>query len=712
VESFELVLILFVCIIASSVLDQVVQRGMLPLIQIAVGLVVALIVPHASHIEIDPELFLVLFIAPLLFNEARESSKMHLWQNRWSILSLAIGLVLASVLVVGYALHGLVPSIPLAAAFALGAALGPTDAAAVNALASSVSLSKRQETLLSGESLINDASGVVSFQFAIAAAVTGAFSAAEALREFGLLFVGGIVVGAALGFAARTLIVTLRQRGLESTMVHVLYEVVTPLVLFLVAEEVGVSGILAVVAGGIVMAQRANRLSSTDDARKRMVSDSVWELIVFLVNGSVFVLLGMQLPLAMSATVTSASPLFLVGVVLVITALLVAVRFVWVSAMELIDRARSGDRGRTVDAALHDALVTTLAGPKGAVTLSIILTIPLVTDTGAFPERDLIIFLTAGTILATLLLAVFALPRLAPNDTSAEVDPDAVRRGAIRVLEATIAELREHVAENTHPEYEPATRLTIAHYRTRLARERFSREGCGDIMLDLVNEVLRLQQERADELQSQVLEVCRTTEIAPYYDALRSIRRSIGYFDSAENVGARFHTTRGRLALAWHDLKRRYGGLRTEQDAAVYYDTCIFAIELERVAIEFCTQTAAADEGRRGHIAGILLEEHYAAFESLLGRINYQREDADTTAYDPTTGMPDLAFHRSLPEGLAESFKKQFRMASEYADMVDASALTIELDHIRRMAQEGALDDAVARQLRENVYVLQMSLEE
>ena len=154
-EVLELALIVLACVIGSAVLCQIVPRLSLPLVQIAVGAVVALAVPAVRDVSISSELFLVLFIAPLLFNEARETNPRDLWENKGSILSLAVGLVLLTVLVVGFVLNWFVPSIPLAAAFACAAALAPTDAAAVGALASSVSLKRRQSTLLSGESLIN-----------------------------------------------------------------------------------------------------------------------------------------------------------------------------------------------------------------------------------------------------------------------------------------------------------------------------------------------------------------------------------------------------------------------------------------------------------------------------------------------------------------------------------------------------------------------------
>ncbi len=173
-ELFALILIILACVMFTSVLDQLIPHLSLPLIQIAAGLIVALIYPSLGGVNIDSELFLVLFIAPLLYRDSREVSRVTLWNNKWSILSMAIPLVIATVVATGFVLHQIIPSIQLAAAFACAAALGPTDAAAVSAMGSTIHLSERQSILLSGEALINDASGVVSFQFAIAAALTGA----------------------------------------------------------------------------------------------------------------------------------------------------------------------------------------------------------------------------------------------------------------------------------------------------------------------------------------------------------------------------------------------------------------------------------------------------------------------------------------------------------------------------------------------------------
>ena len=709
-EAFELVLILLACVIASAVIEPLLKRLALPLVQILVGFLAALALPEVAHVSIDPELFLVLFIAPLLFNEAREASNRTLWSNKASILSLAIGLVLVTVLIVGFALNVMVPSIPLAAAFACGAALGPTDAAAVGALGSTIKLSVRQKTLLSGESLINDASGVVSFEFAILAATTGAFSAADAGGAFAVLFLGGILFGLAVGFLAFAMMTGVRRRGFENTTVHVLYEVFTPFAVFLASETIGVSGIIAVVAAGMVMGRDVPRLASSSLVKQQMISEGFWEIIVFLINGVIFVLLGMQLPQAMSPTLASDfSVPKLVGIILVMTLLVEGTRFVWVSVMELYHRDPvTGMRGVVrPGATIRDALVTTIAGPKGAVTLSIIFTIPYIMPDGAlFPNRDLIIFLTAGTILCTLLVANIFLPLVAPKP-EVGVDEVEMRRATIAVLDGVVKQLRATVRENEGSEYEPAMRLTIARYRTRLARERLQMEGCGDVMSDLVAEVLRLQQQRANEilLDSQGKSRFPIEDAAPYYAMLRGIRSSIGYFDNAEKVGSKHRGLRGALALLRQRIKPTV--ITDEKTERIYYDTCRFAIDLEHVAVDYLDSVVANEEGQRAEVAATLAAEHRSSLDSLWARINYGQ------AEDLREDVPiELAVGSEMPEGMQPTFGEQFAHAHHYADEVDAAALELELDEIRRLQMEGVISREVAGKLREEVYVFQMQLGE
>ena len=380
-ESVLPVVLMLAAVLVSSIVAQIFPKAPASLVQIALGVALAMS-PAPVTISLDPDFFLIFFIAPLLYWDAMEADKKALWRQRRPVLALALGLVLLIVLVVGFFTHALVPSIPLAAAFALGAALGPTDAVAVTTLGKRLSIDKNHKMLLQGECLLNDASGVVSFQFAIAALVTGTFSVVDAGLSLAWSFVGGIVLGALLAGAKGLIINYVRRTGLEDVTFHVLVQVLTPFAFYFIAEELGVSGILAVVAAGIVDSFNTRALMPST-ARLNIVSTSVWKVVSFALNGMCFVLLGTLLPNATARTWASSYPneTLILDVVL-ITVVLIAARFVWCLGMERVRVREDGKRHKIDGKAAKDALLLTLAGPKGAVTLSICLTIPRVVGTG------------------------------------------------------------------------------------------------------------------------------------------------------------------------------------------------------------------------------------------------------------------------------------------------------------------------------------------
>ena len=337
-EALTLGLLLLAAVLASSLIDQIIPRISLPLIQIAIGLVIALVAGGDVKVTLDPELFLVMFIAPLLYDEAKHADKQALWRERQPVLSLAIGLVVATTLVIGFLLHAFVPSIPLAAAFALGAALGPTDAVAVSSLSKSVDIPKRQASMLKGELLLNDASGIVSFQFAIAAVLTGSFSLVNASVDFLVEFVGGLLLGVVLGLIGNGVVRRARSIGVENTNFHVLFEVLIPFLIYLVADVCHVSGVIAVVVAGLINVTSPKGVIGPSVSRMNIVSGSVWHVLTYALNGIVFVLLGTQLPLAMQETwenvrITNST---LVLLVLGLTFVLLATRFLWVLVMDLV----------------------------------------------------------------------------------------------------------------------------------------------------------------------------------------------------------------------------------------------------------------------------------------------------------------------------------------------------------------------------------------
>lgn len=765
-ETFEFVLIVLTCVAASSVIDKFVNVS-IPVIQVVIGLLVALVLPSVQEVHLESELFMLLFIAPLLFNETRETNIRALLLNLNSILSLAIALVVVSVLSVGYALHLMVPSIPLAAAFALASALGPTDAATVTALKSNIHLTHRQQTLLSGESLINDASGVVAFQFSVAAAVTGAFSLVDAAGSFTVLFVGGVAMGIVTGFAFSAINAMLGRLGYEDTVANVLYEVLTPFLVYLLAETFHVSGVLAVVAAGLVIALPRRRSNKALFARQKLVSDSTWKVISFLINGTIFVFLGMQLPLAvLPGTNGGLNILQILGIVVVITLFMHGVRFAWLYALETYKLHKGGHLCTGKDAVdgenklagsspdgekpdqplaelgseqtseqlldqpkptcaikpisitsaevIKNVLVTTIAGAKGAVTLSIILTLPLTTQSGAaFPQRDLLITIAAGVILATLLLADNLLPVLSKSPEADSDLPERLHKGEIAVLEATIGELRSMLqSENAKAKYLPALRLTITRYTNRLFASRITVPGSGELVKKLVLHETEVQQKCLEELRERHIKTHNPIPWDQIVDDITSIRRSVGYYGPIANIAATTNH-RSRIAVALHELKLAAqriidGEIRHLEDAdQSYYQACLYALEMEYAELDDLERIANGDDEELAVIASNLMIDHESAIESIWGRININDEHDSSTTQVSYLLPYNLSSHKMSPH-----FRQQIADARKYADDVAENALRIELDQISRLQFEGVIDREVAARLRENVYYLQMTLSE
>lgn len=744
-ETFEFVLIVLTCVAASSVIDKFVNVS-IPVIQVIIGLLVALILPSVQEIHLESELFMLLFIAPLLFNETRETSIRALLLNLNSILSLAIALVVVSVLSVGYALHLMIPSIPLAAAFALASALGPTDAATVTALKSNIHLTHRQQTLLSGESLINDASGVVAFQFSVAAAVTGTFSLIDAAGSFTVLFVGGVAMGVVTGFAFSAINAMLGRLGYEDTVANVLYEVLTPFLVYLLAESFHVSGVLAVVAAGLVIALPRRQSNKALFARQKLVSDSTWKVISFLINGTIFVFLGMQLPLAvLPGTNGGLNILQILGIVVAITLFMHGVRFAWLYALETHKLHKGGHlcTGKDDESDFEDAdakknderrkatctpkpisitsaeliknvLVTTIAGAKGAVTLSIILTLPLVTQSGAaFPQRDLLITIAAGVILATLLLADNLLPVLSKSPEPDSDLPERLHKGEIAVLEATLAELRSMLqSENAVSKYLPALRLTITRYTNRLFAARITAPGSGKLIKKLVLHETEIQQKCLEGLRERHIKTNNPIPWDQIVDDITSIRRSVGYYGPVANIAAKTNY-RSRIAVALHELKLAAqriidDGIRHLEDAdQSYYQACLYALEMEYAELDDLERIANDNDEELAVIASNLMIDHESAIESIWGRININDEHDSSTTQVSYLLPYNLSSHKMSPH-----FRQQIADAREYADDVAENALRIELDQITRLQFEGTIDREVASHLRENVYYLQMALGE
>lgn len=296
-ETITAVLVMLIAVVISGPVTRMLPIGVpLPLVQIALGTAIA--ASFDFEVVLEPEIFFLLFITPLLFLDGWRIPKQGLFRDAATILELSVGLVIFTVLGMGYFIHWLLPTMPLPVAFALAAILSPTDPVAVSAITSRSPAPKRVMHILEGESLLNDASGLVCMRFAIAAALTGAFSLSAAVASFLWLAVGGIAIGAALSWLVNQLKSRISKRFGEETGTQILVSLLIPFGAYLLAEHLGCSGILAAVAAGVTMSYA--EFTGMAGGETRLQRDAVWNAVQFAANGVIFVLLGEQLPAILS----------------------------------------------------------------------------------------------------------------------------------------------------------------------------------------------------------------------------------------------------------------------------------------------------------------------------------------------------------------------------------------------------------------------------
>lgn len=486
-EAIVTILTLLLAVIVSGSLARF-TRLPLPLVQIALGIVLAL--SFVKTVELKPEIFFLLFLPPLLFLDGWRIPKASLIRDRAVILELSLGLVILTVIGAGFLIHWLIPAMPLPVAFALAAVVSPTDPIAVSAIANRTPIPKRMLHILEGESLLNDASGLVCMRFAVAAMLTGSFSLSDAFLTFLWVALGGVAIGVCVTWSVTRIKQWVTDRLGEDTSAQILISLLMPFGAYLVAEHFHCSGILAAVAAGVTMGlaeQTGQALGVT-----RVHRAAVWDTVQFAANGMIFVLLGEQLPAIMAGAAKTVlltghhEPWWLAIYVLLINIGLAALRFAWVWTslrLTLFRAVRRGDPPRKTSWKL--VLAISLAGVRGAITLAGVLTLPLTLANGsAFPARDLAIFLAAGVIVVSLVAASILLPHLLKNlalppDPSHQAQEDAARgaaaEAAIRAIEAAQHAMAEGRTD-ADVYIETAARI-MAVYRQRIAGRTDSAEA-------------------------------------------------------------------------------------------------------------------------------------------------------------------------------------------------------------------------------------------
>ncbi|MEA9948512.1 Na+/H+ antiporter [Xanthomonas campestris pv. raphani] len=479
-HSIDVVLAMLLAVAASGYLIRILPFSLpLPLVQIALGAVVSGVF-DAGH-ELEPELFFLLFLPPLLFLDGWRIPKQGLFRDKAAILELALGLVVFTVVGAGLLIHWLIPAMPLAVAFALAAIISPTDPVAVSSIASKVQIPKRLMHILEGESLLNDASGLVCFQFAVAAVLTGTFSIATASLTFLWVALAGLALGVATTFGLSRIQAWIWRHFGEEPGSAILVNLLTPFAAYLLAEAFHASGILAAVAAGITMSYV--EMAGNAPGNMRLQRSAVWDTVQFTFNGIIFVLLGEQLPGILDGAVRSVqeaghlNPWWLAVYVATISASLMALRFVWVFLSLRWNLFKAQRRGEAhVSPPWRIVVAVSLAGVRGAITLAGVLTLPLVLEDGSpFPARQLAIFLAASVILVSLLVASVALPRLLrglelPEEEDEQLKEDLAVKAASQAALEAVEKLRQRLVEDSaHAErYNAAANQVSQRYQRKL----------------------------------------------------------------------------------------------------------------------------------------------------------------------------------------------------------------------------------------------------
>jgi monovalent cation/hydrogen antiporter len=515
----EIIVLLFVAVAILAVIACKLALPY-PIVLVISGLALSF-VPRLPEVRLDPQIVFYFFLPALLYPAALFTSWRDFRRNLRQILLLAIGLVLATTVTIAWIAHAILPTLPWAAAFALGAIVSPPDAIAATAIIRRLGVPHRIEAILEGESLVNDATALVALQFAIGALVTGTFSLGHAAIRFTWVAAGGIAFGLLVGLIMRWV-----QSHLDDPPVQITISLLTPFVAYLPAERLHVSGVLATVAAGIFLGWHSPLIVT---ARYRLQAFAFWEMVVFLLNGFIFIVIGLQLPGILRA-LSGESLIGPIVTAIIVSGAVVLVRIAWVIPATYLPRVlASASMGSARDPIprRQQAAIVAWSGMRGVVSLAAAFALPLaLTDGNPFPGRNYILFLTFSVILATLVLQGLTLPLLIrklgiTHDGEADEEERQARLEANKAAIELIGKL------HAKGEFSPDTvdRLR-AEYEERVEQLQLCAENPDDCRGEIATPQYQRLQREALRVERQTIIRLRNERVIND-DALRRIQRDL-----------------------------------------------------------------------------------------------------------------------------------------------------------------------------------------
>ncbi|WP_432480472.1 cation:proton antiporter [Staphylococcus aureus] len=468
-EIFETILIFIAVVILSSFVHTFIPKVPLAFIQIFLGMLLFITpIPVQFNFDSDSELFMVTMIAPLLFVEGVNVSRVHLRKYIKPVMMMALGLVITTVIGVGLFIHWIWPDLPIGAAFAIAAILCPTDAVAVQAITKGKVLPKGAMTILEGESLLNDAAGIISFKIAVGVLVTGAFSLVDAVQLFLIASIGGAVVGLLIGMALVRFRLTLMRRGYENINMFTIIQLLTPFVTYLIAELFHASGIIAAVVAGLVHGFERDRIMQVR-TQLQMSYNHTWNILGYVLNGFVFSILGFLVPEVIIKIIKTEphNLIFLIGITIVVALAVYLFRFVWVyvlypyfylaiSPFQKMMTKNDDDNPTTEKPPKRSlyALIMTLCGVHGTISLAIALTLPyFLAGHHAFTYRNDLLFIASGMVIISLVVAQVLLPLLTKPAPKTVIGNMSFKVARIYILEQVIDYLNQKSTFETSFKY-------------------------------------------------------------------------------------------------------------------------------------------------------------------------------------------------------------------------------------------------------------------